>query len=101
MERRTGLTSGNKTQKLLRTAKSETGLLLVAALALLSVLTLLGTTAALLTRTDTKISGNFRNSQAALQVAMTGAQRAKEVLRQEQHYFLCRSAYQEVYAKNH
>jgi hypothetical protein len=47
------------------------------------VLTLLGTTAALLTGTDTKISGNFRNSQAALQVAMAGAQRAKEALRQE------------------
>ncbi|HET9785569.1 MAG TPA: hypothetical protein VFP47_00460, partial [Pyrinomonadaceae bacterium] len=56
---------------------------MVAALALLSVLTLLGTTAALLTRTDTKISGNFRSTQAALQVAMGGVERAKELLRQE------------------
>jgi Tfp pilus assembly protein PilX len=78
-----GLTAGIKAHEALRTVKSEKGFLLVAALALLSVLTLLGTTAALLTGTDTKISGNFRNSQAALQVAMAGAQRAKEALRQE------------------
>jgi hypothetical protein len=44
---------------------------------------LLGTTAALLTRTETKISGNFRSTQAALQVAMGGVERAKELLRQE------------------
>ncbi len=78
-----GLTSGIKAHKALRTFKSEKGFLLVATLALLSVLTLLGTTASLLTSTETKISGNFRNSQAALQVAMAGAQRAKEALRQE------------------
>jgi Tfp pilus assembly protein PilX len=63
--------------------KSDKGFLLVAALALLSVLTLLGTTAALLTRTDTKISGNFKNNQAALQVAMGGAERARQALRLE------------------
>jgi Tfp pilus assembly protein PilX len=77
------LTSRVKTHKIYCRVKSDKGFLLVAALALLSVLTLLGTTAALLTRTDTKISGNFRNTQSALQVAMGGAQRAKEVLRQE------------------
>lgn len=77
------LTSVIKTYKIFCKLKSEKGFLLVAALALLSVLTLLGTTAALLTRTDNKISGNFRNSQSALQVATGGAQRAKEVLRQE------------------
>src|SRR5918998_530186 len=76
-------TSRVRTHKLFCTFKSDKGFLLIAALALLSVLTLLGTTAALLTGTDTKISGNFRNSQAALQVAMAGAQRAKEALRQE------------------
>ena len=83
MKSSSGLTRGIKAHKTLRRVKSEKGFLLVAALALLSVLTLLGTTAALLTGTDTKISGNFRNSQAALQVAMAGAQRAKEALRQE------------------
>ena len=72
-----------KTNKLFRELKSNNGFLLVAALALLSVLMLLGTTATLLTRTDTKISGNFRNTQSALQVAMGGTERAKEVLRQE------------------
>ena len=83
MNSSSGFTAGIKAHTALRTVKSEKGFLLVAALALLSVLTLLGTTAALLTGTDTKISGNFKNSQAALQVAMGGAQRAKEALRQE------------------
>jgi hypothetical protein len=77
------LTSRIKTHKVFCKLKSDKGFVLVAALALLSVLTLLGTTAALLTRTDLKISGNFRNTQSALQVAMGGAERAKEVLRQE------------------
>ena len=72
-----------KVPTIISTARSDKGFLLVAALALLSVLTLLGTTAALLTRTDTKISGNFRSTQAALQVAMGGVERAKELLRQE------------------
>jgi Tfp pilus assembly protein PilX len=72
-----------RTHKIFCTFKSDEGFLLVATLALLSVLTLLGTTAALLTRTETKISGNFRSTQAALQVAMGGVERAKELLRQE------------------
>src|SRR5919112_203197 len=72
-----------RTHRIFCTVSSEKGFLLVAALALLSVLTLLGTTAALLTRTETKISGNFRSTQAALQVAMGGVERAKELLRQE------------------
>src|SRR5688572_26878939 len=83
MKSSSGLTRGIKAHKALGKIKSERGFLLVAALALLSVLTLLGTTAALLTRTETKISGNFRNTQAALQVAMGGVERAKQVLRQE------------------
>src|SRR5688572_18406853 len=63
--------------------KSDGGFLLVAALTLLTVLTLMGTTAHLLTRTQTKISGNFRNTQSVLWAAMAGADRAKEALRQE------------------
>jgi hypothetical protein len=43
----------------------------------------MGTTAHLLTRTHTKISGNFRNTQSVLWAAMAGADRAKEALRQE------------------
>src|SRR5687768_12184898 len=77
------LTSVIRTNKIFCKLKSDKGFLLVGALALLSVLTLLGTTAALLTRTDNKISGNFKNTQSALQVASGGVQRAKEVLRQE------------------
>ena len=63
--------------------KSEKGFLLVAALTLLSALTLLGTTAYLLSSTDIKIGGNFKNHQMALQVAMAGAERARQELRLE------------------
>lgn len=63
--------------------KSEKGFLLVAALTLLSTLTLLGTTAFLLSSTDIKIGGNFRNNQAALQVAMAGAEHGREAFRVE------------------
>jgi Tfp pilus assembly protein PilX len=66
-----------------RLFKSEKGFLLVAALTLLSALTLLGTTAYLLSSTDIKIGGNFRNNQMALQVAMAGAERARQALRLE------------------
>ncbi len=66
-----------------RLSKSEQGFLLVAALTLLSALTLLGTTAYLLSSTDIKIGGNFRNNQMALQVAMAGAERARQAFRIE------------------
>jgi Tfp pilus assembly protein PilX len=63
--------------------KSEKGFLLIAALTLLSALTLLGTTAYLLSSTDIKIGGNFRNNQMALHVAMAGAERARQAIRLE------------------
>ncbi len=63
--------------------KSEKGFLLIAALTLLSALTLVGTTAYLLSSTDIKIGGNFRNNQMALQVAMAGAERARQAFRIE------------------
>lgn len=66
-----------------RLARSDRGFLLIAALTVLSALTLLGTTAYLLSSTDIKIGGNFRNSHAALQVAMAGAERARQALRLE------------------
>src|SRR5919106_3082934 len=62
---------------------SEKGFLLIAALTLLSALTLAGTTAYLLSSTDIKIGGNFRNNQMALQVAMAGAERARQAFRLE------------------
>jgi Tfp pilus assembly protein PilX len=64
-----------------RVFENERGFLLVAALTLLSALTLLGTTAYILSSTDIKIGGNFRNSQLTLQAAMAGGERAREVLR--------------------
>jgi len=57
------------------------GLVLVVALVLLVTLSLVGTTAHLVTSTDIKIGGNFRESQEALQVAMAGAEHGREVLR--------------------
>jgi Tfp pilus assembly protein PilX len=61
----------------------EKGFLLIAALTLMATLTLLGTTAYILSSTDIKIGGNFRNNQMVLQAAMAGAERAREALRVE------------------
>jgi Tfp pilus assembly protein PilX len=61
----------------------QNGFLLSAALTLLTALMLLGTTAFILSSTDIKIGGNFRNNQMSLQVAMAGAERAREALRIE------------------
>ncbi len=60
---------------------NERGFILVVALVLLVTLTLVGTTAHLVTSTDIKIGGNFRESQEALQVAMAGAEHGREILR--------------------
>jgi len=60
---------------------NERGLVLVVALVLLVTLTLVGTTAHIVTSTDIKIGGNFRESQEALQVAMAGAEHGREILR--------------------
>jgi len=62
---------------------NEKGFLLIAALTLMATLTLLGTTAYILSSTDIKIGGNFRNNQMVLQVAMAGTERARELLRVE------------------
>jgi hypothetical protein len=62
---------------------NEKGFLLIAALTLMAALTLLGTTAYILSSTDIKIGGNFRNNQMVLQVAMAGGERARELLRLE------------------
>jgi Tfp pilus assembly protein PilX len=64
-------------------AKSQGGYMLVAALSLMTGLTLIGTTAYILSSTDIKVGANFKNSRAALQVAMAGGERARELLRQE------------------
>ncbi len=64
-----------------RLLRCESGFLLVAGLTLMTILTLLGTTAYILSSTDIKIGGNFRNSQMVLQAATAGAERARELLR--------------------
>lgn len=64
----------------LRTA-DEKGLILIAALTLLAALTLAGATAFIVSSTDVKVGGNFRSHQTALQVAMAGAEHARETLR--------------------
>jgi Tfp pilus assembly protein PilX len=69
--------------KWLNPANGEKGYMLVAALTLMTGLTLLGTTAYILSSTEIKVGTNFRNSQQVLQVAMAGGERARELLRQE------------------
>lgn len=64
-----------------RIFKCEQGFVLIAGLTLLTALVLLGTTAHILSSTDIKIGGNFRNSQLTLQAAMAGAERAREAVR--------------------
>ena len=64
-------------------ASGDKGFILIAALTLLSALTLLGTTAYILSSTDIRIGSNFRNNQLVLQVAIAGAERAREALRVE------------------
>jgi Tfp pilus assembly protein PilX len=67
----------------LKRVAGEKGFMLVAALTLMTALTLIGTTAYLVSSTDIKVGANFRNSQQVLQVAMAGGERARELLRQE------------------
>ncbi len=60
---------------------NETGLVLAVALVFLVVLGVMGSAAVLLTRTDIKISGNYKNSETAFYVAEAGIEHAREVLR--------------------
>lgn len=59
----------------------QRGIILIAALALLAALTLLGATAFFASSTDVKVGGNYRTGQTALQVAMAGAEKARQTLR--------------------
>jgi hypothetical protein len=64
-----------------RRINNESGLILIAALTLLTALTLASATAFIVASTDVKVGGNFKTSQSALQVAMAGAEQARETLR--------------------
>jgi hypothetical protein len=66
---------------LLGILENQNGFVLIAALVLLATLTILGTTALILSRTDIKVGGGFRNSQQAFQAAQAGIERGREVLR--------------------
>jgi Tfp pilus assembly protein PilX len=61
--------------------ENEKGIVLIAVLCLIATLVLVGTTAYIVSSTDVKIGGNFRTNQTALQVAMAGAEKAREALR--------------------
>lgn len=59
----------------------DRGMILIVALMLLAALTLAGATAYIVASTDVKVSGNFKTSQTALQVAMAGTEQARQTLR--------------------
>lgn len=61
--------------------RNQNGLILIAALTLLTALTLAGATAFIVASTDVKVGGNFRTNQTALQVAMAGSEQARQTLR--------------------
>jgi Tfp pilus assembly protein PilX len=63
------------------TLKNQNGFILIAALTLLAGLILVGATAFLVASTNVKVGGNFRTNQTALQVAMAGAEQARQTLR--------------------
>jgi hypothetical protein len=62
--------------------ENQQGFILIAALVLLATLTILGTTAYLLSSTDIKVGAGYRNSQQIFEVAQAGVERAREILRQ-------------------
>ena len=64
-----------------RKLSNQGGFVLIAALTLMSTLLLFGATAYLLSSTDIKIGGNFRNNQMVLQAAVGGAEHGREALR--------------------
>jgi Tfp pilus assembly protein PilX len=64
-----------------KSLNDESGMILIVALMLLAALTLAGATAYIVASTDVKVSGNFKSSQTALQVAMAGTEQARQTLR--------------------
>lgn len=60
---------------------AESGIVLIAVLALIVILALVGTIAVITTNTDIKISGNYKNSVKALYAAQAGIEEARARLR--------------------
>jgi len=65
-----------------RIVSTQKGFLLIASLTLLTILTLLGTTAYILSSTDIKIGGNFRNATNAFYSAEAGLAHSRRYLLQ-------------------
>ena len=63
--------------------RNEKGIALVAALLFLMVLTLVGTTAIMISSTDIKIGGNYKNSKTAFYQAEAGVQYAIQAIENE------------------
>ena len=63
-----------------RIIQKEDGLVLIAALVFMTILTLVGTTAYVMTSTETRVSGNFKTSQEALYAANAGIEDGRNVL---------------------
>jgi Tfp pilus assembly protein PilX len=64
-----------------RILQRQDGFILVVALTLLTTLILVGVTTYLVSSTNAKVGGNYKLSQAVLQVAMAGTEQARENLR--------------------
>jgi len=60
---------------------NEKGIVLPVALVFLVVLGMMGAAAVMMTRSEMKISGNYKNSETAFYVAEAGIENAREVLR--------------------
>src|SRR3989304_5686517 len=65
----------------IRCCPNEKGMVLVVALLLITVLTLIGTTAIMTSSTDIKISTNYRQSSQAFYSAEAGSEHAMALLR--------------------
>jgi hypothetical protein len=64
-----------------KACRSEKGVILIAVLTLMVTLILVGATTYIVSSSNIKIGANFKSSEAALQVAMAGAEKARETLR--------------------
>ena len=60
---------------------NENGFILIAVLTLMVTLILVGATTYIVSSSNAKIGGNYKTSETALQVAMAGAEKARETLR--------------------
>ena len=65
----------------LKSLGEQDGFILIAALTLMATLVLVGATTYIVSSSNVKVGTNFKTNQIALQVAMAGTERAREILR--------------------